>query len=162
MQVFAYKATERGIRERNVHLFADERATRLAAQRTACEAEQATRQAQHEHIERIRADASQRAKAYASELKQAGFRYRPSLADIERKACRAFKVTVSELHSARRFKHISFAKQFVMYWAVRLTPYSLPQIARLMGGIDHTTVLHGKRVYPEKRAKMGRFLRPAS
>lgn len=153
--MYAFRATERGIRERNAAGIALERATRLAAQRASYEAELA----EHERIERIRAAALERAIAYANELKQAGFRYRPSIAEIERRACRVFGVTRSELHSNRRFRSIVIAKQFVMYWAVRLTPLSLPQIGRLMGGFDHTTVVHGSNIYPQKRAKMGRCLR---
>ena len=155
MQMFAYRATERGIRQRMALSVDEERARRLSAQRAAYEAELAER----ERIELIRSEALARARAYAQELRAAGFRYRPTLADIERKACKVFGVTKNELHSNRRFRSLVLAKQFVMYWSVRLTPLSLPQIGRLMGDIDHTTVLHGKRAYPEKRAKMGRYLR---
>jgi len=156
MQVYAYSATERGIRERNASNIAVERANRLAAQRAAFEAELAER----ERIVKIRAEAVERAQAYARELKAAGFRYRPSIADIERKAIRVFGITKAELHSNRRHRRVSFARQFVMYWAVRLTPLSLPQIGRLMGGRDHTTCMHGSSVYPQKRELMGRFLKP--
>lgn len=156
MQMYAYRATERGIQERSAGAVAAERTLRLVNQRAAYEAELAERA----RIERIRSEAIERAAAYSRELKAAGHRYRPTIAEIERRACRAFGVTRSELHSRRRFRSIVLAKQFVMYWAVRLTPLSLPQIGRLMGGLDHTTCLHGKRAYPEKRAKMGRYLRP--
>ncbi|PAP94008.1 helix-turn-helix domain-containing protein [Mesorhizobium wenxiniae] len=155
MQVFAYQATERGIRARHAAQFADERAMRLAAQRATYEAELAER----ERIERVRAEATERARAYAAELRLAGFRFRPTVAEIERRACRVFGVTRKEIHSNRRYQEIVFAKQFVMYWAVRLTPLSLPQIGRLIGDRDHTTVIHGSNSYPQKRAKMGRFLR---
>ncbi len=157
MYVFEYRATERGIRERNASAISAQRASRLAAQRASYDAELAER----ERIERIRADASERARAYALELKLAGFRYRPSLSEIKRRACRVFGVTKSELHSNRRVKHIVMAKHFVMYWAVRLTPLSLPQIGKLMGGFDHTSILSGKRSYVLKRAKMNRHLREA-
>lgn len=160
MQMFSFRQTERGIRERNAAQLVLDRAQRLSAQRAAWEAEEAARQAEKDRIERIRADATERARAFAAELKLAGFRYRPTIAEIERRACRVFGVTKMELHSNRRFRSIVLAKQFVMYWAVRLTPLSLPQIGRCMGGFDHTTVLSGKRAYPEKRAKMGRYLRP--
>lgn len=160
MQMFAYRATERGIHERNAAMISEERASRLAAQRAAWEAEQAARLADRERIARIRADAVERAAAYAQELKRAGYRYRPSIAEIERRAMRVFGVTKAELRSNRRHREICFARQFVMYWTVRLTPLSLPQIGRIVGR-DHTSVLSGKRAYPEKRAKMGRYLRSA-
>ena len=75
--------------------------------------------------------------------------------------CRATGVTRGELLSDRRNKEVVFARQAVFYWSQRLTKMSLPEIGRRMGGRDHTTVLHGSRVYPEKRAKMGRHLRKA-
>jgi chromosomal replication initiation ATPase DnaA len=163
MFIVDYRATERGIRERRMHqVIPDEHLSRLAAQRAAWEAERAVRQARQDHIERIRAEASERAEAYANELKQqAGFRYRPSIAEIERRASRVFGVSRKDIHSDRRHQSVVLARQFVMYWAVRLTPLSLPQIGRIMGGKDHTTVLAGRRAYPKKRAKMGRYLRPA-
>ena len=153
--MFAYRATERGIQQRMAATIGEERSKRLAAQRADYEAGLVER----ERIERIREEADERAKAYARELKAAGFRYRPTVADIERKAAKLFGVSKKDLHSYRRYREIVFARQFVMYWAVRLTPLSLPQIGRLMGNRDHTTVLHGSDSYPEKRAKMGRHLR---
>jgi chromosomal replication initiation ATPase DnaA len=149
--MFAFRATERGIRERT----AVERNEALQRQRLAYEHDLAEK----ERIAKIREEAAQRAKAYAQELRQAGFRYRPTVADIERKAIRVFGVSKKDLHGNRRYREIVFARQFVMYWAVRLTPLSLPQIGRLMGDRDHTTVLHGSDSYPEKRAAMGRHLR---
>lgn len=153
--MFAYRATEQGIQKRMAAIVDEERSRRLAAQRAAYEAELAER----ERIERVRAEAAQRAKAYAQELRLAGFRYRPTVADIERKAIKVFGVLKKDLHGNRRYREIVFARQFVMYWAVRLTPLSLPQIGRLMGDRDHTTVLHGSNSYPEKRAAMARNLR---
>lgn len=81
--------------------------------------------------------------------------------EIEAVACRVFNVTASELKSDRRNRHAVFARQFVMYWAARLTRLSLPQIGRKLGGRDHTTVLHGKRAYVDKRLHMKRHLRAA-
>lgn len=156
MEMVSFRATERGIKERNAVAIAAERVLRLAAQRASYDAELAER----ERIAQIRAEAVERAQAYARELRAAGFRYRPSIADIERKAMRVFRVTKAELHSNRRHRDVTFARQFVMYWCVRLTPLSLPQIGRLMGGKDHTTILHGSGVYPKKRDLMGRFLKP--
>jgi chromosomal replication initiation ATPase DnaA len=78
---------------------------------------------------------------------------------IEQRACKVFKVSLVELRSARRNDRVAFARQFIYYWATRLTPMSLGQIGRLVGGRDHTTVFHGRDVYPKKRAKMGRHLR---
>ncbi len=80
---------------------------------------------------------------------------------IELRACRVFRVSMNELRAFRRSPHVVFARQFVMYWAARLTALSTPQIGRLLGGRDHTTVLHGKSAYVQKRKAMGRHLREA-
>ena len=73
----------------------------------------------------------------------------------------ALKVSRRDLLSRRRFKKAALARQAVCYWAYRRTELSLPQIARKMGGRDHTTVLHSVRAYVAKRAAQGRTLRPA-
>ena len=77
---------------------------------------------------------------------------------IRDRACRVFDVRISELLSDRRETNLVLARQFICYWAARLTPMSMPQIARKLNR-DHTTVLHNKKVWRERRAKMGRHLR---
>lgn len=86
-------------------------------------------------------------------------RFKHSYALIERRICRAMGVSRHEVRSNRRFKKATMARQAIMYWCYRLTRNSLPQIGRSAGGRDHTTVLHAVRVYPVKRAEMGRCLR---
>jgi chromosomal replication initiation ATPase DnaA len=81
------------------------------------------------------------------------------LKTIIRRFCKALKVTHLDLASSRRDARTALARQAVFYWAARRTCLSLPQIGRQMGR-DHTTILYGKRVYVEKRAAMGRTLRP--
>jgi chromosomal replication initiation ATPase DnaA len=81
------------------------------------------------------------------------------LKTIIRRICKTLKVSHLDLASSRRDARTAFARQAVFYWAVRRTCLSLPQIGRQMGR-DHTTVLHGKKAYVEKRAAMGRKLRP--
>lgn len=98
-------------------------------------------------------------KAYRRRMGEGGH-YRINYREIERRICKALKVTPSEIASERRHRHIVLARQAIAYWAARLTVRSLPEIGRLMGGFDHTTILHGKRAYPAKRAAMGRTLRP--
>ena len=61
-------------------------------------------------------------------------------------ACAAFYgVPVSSLLAGRRTKDIVKPRQIAMYLAKELTPRSLPDIGRRIGGRDHTTVLHGVR-----------------
>lgn len=78
---------------------------------------------------------------------------------IERRACRVFRVSSIDLRCQRRTRRIVMARQFVCYWANRLTTHSAAQIGRFLGGRDHTTILHGKQAYVAKRARMGRSLR---
>lgn len=84
--------------------------------------------------------------------------YRSTFRMVEERAMKLFRVTRQMLHSQRRHKDVVFARQFVMYWAVRKTNLSLPRIGKLMGGRDHTTVMAGREAYRAKREKMGRFL----
>lgn len=80
---------------------------------------------------------------------------------IERRACKIFGVSLEEIRSPVRNRRLVNARHFISYWCFRLTPLSLPQIGRHMGGRDHTTIMNGRDVYRERRALMGRELRPA-
>ena len=77
---------------------------------------------------------------------------------IEARACRVFGVTRQELQSQMRNDRLVMARHFVMYWCGRLTNLSTKQTGRLLGGKDHTTVIHGRQTYPARRAKMGRYV----
>ena len=56
-----------------------------------------------------------------------------------------YRMTVQELLRKTREKAVSHPRQVAMYLSTRLTTLSLPNIARLFGGYDHTTVLYAKR-----------------
>lgn len=56
-------------------------------------------------------------------------------------------VSIMEMKSERRNRKAVYARQEAMYLGVALTPLSLPQIGRMLGDRDHTTVLHGIRVF---------------
>lgn len=77
---------------------------------------------------------------------------------IMHRAIRVFKKAPKHLKGDSRQKDVVFARQFVFYWAYRKTTLSLVQIAKLVGGKDHTTCLHGATAYRAKRARMGRNL----
>lgn len=154
--MYAFTATERGIRERNSALYEEERCERLNRQRAAYEAHVA----ELVRLAEVKRLATERAAEELAAKRATGWRYKPTFREIERRACRLFKVTPSQVRSDRRHQDIVIVRQFIAYWAVRLTTLSLPQLGRLMGGRDHTTMLHHKRKYPERRAKMGRYLRP--
>lgn len=85
---------------------------------------------------------------------------KPMLIDaVARRICRVFKISRLELESSRRDQRVVLARQAVFYWCSRRTNKSLVVIGRHIGGRDHTTVRHGKLVYVDKRAAMGRHLR---
>lgn len=145
-------AAERKLRE-------EEEMRRKAAERVAWEAriaEEAARKAFSDMTKRANVGA-----AISRHVESGGERvaFRHTYRIIEERALRLFRLTRTEINSNRRHVRVVFARQFIMYWACRLTTLSLPQIGRLMGGRDHSTVFHGRDVYPVKRAKMGRTLR---
>lgn len=78
---------------------------------------------------------------------------------IERRFCMAIGVTREELRSESRKRRIVFCRQAIAYWCRRRTDMTLPEIGNRMGGFDHSTILHGARNYPGKRARMERHLR---
>jgi chromosomal replication initiator protein len=58
-------------------------------------------------------------------------------------AANYFGITVSELVGRSRTAKIAIQRQVVMYLIREETGASLPQIGELLGGRDHTTVIHG-------------------
>lgn len=67
--------------------------------------------------------------------------------------------SIDDLKSRRRHADLALVRQACCYWMVRRTRSSFPEIARFLGNRDHTTILHSVKVYPAKRAQMGRHLR---
>lgn len=65
--------------------------------------------------------------------------------DIIRVVCREIGVSRAEMLADRRQKSIVNARHIVFWLAKTLTARSLPEIGRLAGNRDHTTVLHGIR-----------------
>jgi len=142
MQLFAVSRTEQGIRK-------------LAAVRRAAQLDR-EREAHVKGIEQQIADLQKElGKANEPTLIKSEFRR------IEERACRIFRVSPLALKSPRRNRRLAHARFFIAYWAIRRTMLSSTQIGRLLGGRDHTTVLHGRDKYRELRAKMGRTLREA-
>ncbi len=56
-----------------------------------------------------------------------------------------YRIPISEMISERRTKDVATARHMVMFIARHRTPRSLPQIGRVLGGRDHTTILSGVR-----------------
>lgn len=62
---------------------------------------------------------------------------------VQRVVAEYFSVSIDELRSERRTQTIVFPRQVAMYLSRELTDMSLPQIGRLFGGRDHTTIHYG-------------------
>lgn len=76
----------------------------------------------------------------------------PTVATIQAHVADRFGVHLSEMTSARRAKEVARPRQVAMYLSKQLTPRSLPEIGRLFGKRDHTTVIHAVRRITELRA----------
>jgi chromosomal replication initiator protein len=61
---------------------------------------------------------------------------------ILRKAGEYYGVTVAQIKGKRRDKALVTARQVAMHLVREMTSASLPEIGRLFGGKDHTTVIH--------------------
>ncbi|MBH1942502.1 chromosomal replication initiator protein DnaA [Mobilitalea sibirica] len=52
-------------------------------------------------------------------------------------------ITPAEIYSKDKSRNISYPRQIVMYLCRRLTDLSVTEIGKILGGRDHSTVLHG-------------------
>lgn len=72
--------------------------------------------------------------------------------DEIQKACAAhYKIDPSEMRSKRRARAVARPRQVAMYLAKKMTPRSLPEIGRIFGGRDHSTVIHAVRTIEQLR-----------
>lgn len=76
--------------------------------------------------------------------------YTPALQKILEVVAEHYGVSIEEMKNGRRTKKPTHARQVVMYLAREMTPMTLPQIGRYLGGKDHTTIIHGNRVIGSK------------
>ena len=66
--------------------------------------------------------------------------------DEIQKVCAAhYRIDAAEMRSKRRARAVARPRQVAMYLAKQLTPRSLPEIGRIFGGRDHSTVIHAVR-----------------
>jgi chromosomal replication initiator protein len=65
--------------------------------------------------------------------------------DIEQSVATYFGLTPADLHSSRKSRTVALARNLAMYLARKHTGMSLPEIARVMGNKNHTTVLLANR-----------------
>lgn len=68
-------------------------------------------------------------------------------AEIVKEVCKKHGVSIQDLISERRHQYLVRPRQEMMYRLCTETDWSLPRIGRLLGGRDHTTILHGKRKF---------------
>ncbi len=61
-----------------------------------------------------------------------------------------FDITVEEIKGDKRAKKIAYPRQIAMYLCREMTSANLQSIGALMGGKDHTTILHGARKIEEE------------
>jgi chromosomal replication initiator protein len=69
----------------------------------------------------------------------------PRIDTIKDVTARAYGVTKTELESACRKRQYALPRQYAMYLSRQLTKCSYPQIGRMFGDRDHTTVLFAYR-----------------
>lgn len=77
----------------------------------------------------------------------------PLVKTIQAVVGKHYKVSVIDLVSSRRAAAFCGPRHVAMYLAKLLTPKSYPEIGRLFGGKDHTTVLHAARKITKQRAE---------
>jgi chromosomal replication initiator protein len=70
---------------------------------------------------------------------------RITIDEIQRACAAHYRIDNSEMRSQRRARAVARPRQVAMYLAKKLTPRSLPEIGRIFGGRDHSTVIHAVR-----------------
>jgi chromosomal replication initiator protein len=69
--------------------------------------------------------------------------------EILKEVSSAFNVRISDLKGSRKTREISLPRQVSMYLIRRLTRSSFPEIGRILGGKDHSTVVKGVKKLSE-------------
>jgi len=67
---------------------------------------------------------------------------RVTVEDIQKKVAEYFNIRFNDMVSIRRSRIVARPRQVAMYLSKTFTPKSLPEIGRMFGGRDHTTVMH--------------------
>ena len=66
-----------------------------------------------------------------------------SVESIQSEVCKYFRISLIDLYSKKRSRHVSRPRQIAMYLTKDLTDHSYPEIGKFFGGKDHATVIHG-------------------
>lgn len=67
---------------------------------------------------------------------------RPALYDVQIAVCEHFGVTICQLVSKSRMKHLAVPRHYALYLAYMLCARSMPDLGRRFGNRDHTSILH--------------------
>ena len=72
---------------------------------------------------------------------------RVTIEEIQKRVAEHWGLRVTDMTSSRRARTVARPRQVAMYLAKQFTDRSLPEIGRMFGNRDHTTVMHAvKRV----------------
>lgn len=63
--------------------------------------------------------------------------------DVMQAVSAYYSVSIDELKGPRRSRSITVPRQMIMYLSRKITEDSLPKIGEMLGGRDHSTVMHG-------------------
>jgi chromosomal replication initiator protein len=55
-----------------------------------------------------------------------------------------YQIKTSDIYGDRRIKNLAFARQIVMYLLRKEVQLPLKEVGRVLGGRDHSTILHGQ------------------
>jgi hypothetical protein len=79
---------------------------------------------------------------------------RQTVANILQEVAEDYGLTIAALKGQNRSRHITKPRQEAYYRAFVECPHvSYPEIARRIGGRDHTTILHGVRAHCERNGQ---------
>ena len=76
---------------------------------------------------------------------------RVTVEDIQKKVAEYFNIRFNDMVSVRRSRIVARPRQVAMYLSKTFTPKSLPEIGKMFGGRDHTTVMHAVKKVDELR-----------
>lgn len=75
---------------------------------------------------------------------------RAGIRRIVAEVCAKYDLSLQEILGLRRSRTVAWPRQEVMWRAKRETTASLPMIGLMLGGRDHTTIIHGIRRHEER------------
>ncbi len=67
---------------------------------------------------------------------------RVTIEEIQKRVAEQWGIRLTDMTSARRSRNVARPRQVAMYLAKHFTDRSLPEIGRMFGNRDHTTVMH--------------------